>query len=161
MLGVQKRWGAIRSSPYKIIIILSVLLFFAALFICTGVIFAYGIMQLSLWVIIHTMSLFWAVRWPYSFRRVKVAGRLRYVHALSIALALLLPATTLIQLKDGYIATAYPTLVCIGRDTSTIYYFLVMPLSIILAVTSILKVLIFWILLKVCYFYYARSIDEC
>lgn len=90
------------------------------------------------------------MRYPFSYRVFKISGRIRYAHIISIILALVIPLPgALVHLKGGFVLTASPTVVCAGRSTDYNYYTIVLPLSIVLTITTCLIVLIFWTVLKV------------
>ena len=89
----------------------------------TGVVFAYGIVQLSLFLVFHTIVLFWALTSPFTFRKLKLSGHMHHIHIASIVLAIVLPlAAGLVPLKDGFLSTQYPTIVCLSRNVNYIYY---------------------------------------
>lgn len=114
--------------------------------------FPYIIKQIAILAAIYALFLFWGVAFPAQYERVKASKWLTFAHIISIMLALLMPLpAALVPLRDGFIATIHPTLFCLGRNFDVTYYSLVLPLSILLALTSILLVLVFWTVLKVCY----------
>lgn len=110
----------------------------------------YALQQVCIWGGVHAGFLFWGLRYPFSYRTFKLSGRARYAHIISILLAVLVPLPgALVHLEGGYVLTGSPSLVCAGRNTDYTYYTFILPLSIILAVTTCLLVLIFSIILKV------------
>ena len=110
----------------------------------------YCIQQICMWILLHALFLFWGVAFPFHYRQLKANNRLRYAHIISIALGIFVPLpSALAPLKDGYIVTSHPTVACAGRNTDITYYTFVLPLSILLAITSILLALMFWTLFKV------------
>ena len=83
---------------------------------------------------------------------MKESVNIRYAHVISVLVALVLPLIgALIHLKDGFISTRNPTLICIGRNTDYIYYMLVLPLSFIIGTAAYLLMYSAWILFKVSY----------
>jgi hypothetical protein len=103
-----------------------------------------------IWGGLHAGFVFWGLRYPFSYRTFKLLGRARYAHIISVLVAVLLPLpAALIHLKGGYVITANPSLTCAGRNTDYTYYTFVLPLSVMLTITTCLIVLIFWTLLKV------------
>ena len=120
------------------------------IFLRLGFLFTYGLEQLSMWGLLHAVFLFYAVVFPFSYRRLKLSGRIRYAHIFCVVLALVIPLpAALIHLKDGHNSIYTPTLVCAGRNTDYTYYTFVLPLSIILCVTSCLLVGIIWTIFNV------------
>lgn len=75
---------------------------------------------------------------------------MHYIHIASIVLAVLVPLPSgLVPLKDGYVTTEYPTILCISRNVDYIYGLFIAPVSVSLAVSTSLQLVLFWILLKV------------
>ena len=115
-----------------------------------GFVFIYLLGQTSMWGLIHGIFLLWAVRDPFGFRRLKKTGRIRYAHIICVAMAVVLPLVApCALLRDGYINTATPSQVCVGRSFSVTYYALILPVSFIVGLTSCLLSLFFWTLFKV------------
>ena len=111
--------------------------------------FTYILEQISILLLLHAIFLFWGVAFPFHYRKLKVNKHLRYAHIITVVLALVVPLlAALVPLKDGFIITSQPTLVCGGRNTDIIYYTFILPASILLAATSILLVLMFWTIFK-------------
>ena len=86
-----------------------------------------------MWGLLHAVFLFWAVVFPFSYRSLKLSGRIRYTHIFCVVLAVIVPLpAALAHLKDGYVINFTPTLVCTGRSEDYNFYTVVLPLSIIL-----------------------------
>lgn len=110
-----------------------------------GVTYVYSIWQVTIWVLLFAVILFWGVRFPFSYRKVKTTGNIRYVHIASIVLAVFFPlVAVLVNLRDGYTISVDSPHICIGRDLNYSYYTFLLPLTIALGATSFLLVLIFW-----------------
>ena len=115
-----------------------------------GVVFASGLQQLMMFGGSHAVFLFWAVVFPFSFRQLKLSGRMRYAHIISVILGILVPLPAgLTQLKDGYAASFTPTILCVGRNRDYTYYAFVLPSCIIMCTVSCLLVIIIWTIFKV------------
>ena len=118
--------------------------------IITGIVYSYGFLQMSLWTVFHVIALFWGLRFPFHYRKVKLDGYIKYIHIVSVVVAVLAPLIpALPPLKDGFIATGTPPLLCSVRNADYTYYLLILPISILLAVSTSFLVLIFWTVLKV------------
>ena len=99
---------------------------------------------------LHAVFLFWAVVFPFKYKEFQGLGKIRYAHIISVLVALILPLpAALVPLKDGFLSSRNPTLLCVGRNADYIYYFLVLPISIILGISSYLLVVTFWVIFKV------------
>ena len=115
-----------------------------------GIILAYGLAQLVLWVTFHAVSLCWGILFPFHFRRMKADKKLKYIHITTVLSALLLPTIpALLLLKDGYVIIDTPTTFCAGRSAAHTFYALILPLSIMLAIATSAFIIMLWILLKV------------
>ena len=55
----------------------------------------------------------------------------------------------LAHLKDGFVATTNPTIFCIGRNRDTVFYTLVLPISIFMAAGTCMMTLLFCHIIKV------------
>ena len=103
-----------------------------------------------MWAFLHGIFLFWAVVFPFNYRQLRISGRIRYAHIISVVLAVIIPLpAALVHLKDGHIAYHTPTLLCQSRNRDYTYYTLVLPVSIIMCITSCLLVVIIWTIFKV------------
>lgn len=123
---------------------------FTLLHTSVGFVLTYGVGNLCFWGFLHTVFMFWGVVYPFSYRQLKISGRIRYAHIISIILASVYPLpAALIHLQDGYIVTRSPAYACLGRNTDHTFYTFVLPVSIILAAIVCLLVLVFWTILKV------------
>ena len=117
-------------------------------------IFSYGLQQITMWGGLHATFLFWAVVFPFSYRQLKLSGRMRYAHIISVILAVVvpIPAALVHLLIDGYSASFSPTITCNGRNQDVTYYTFILPSSIIMCVITCLLVAIVWTIFKVqCY----------
>ena len=115
-----------------------------------GVVIYYCTEQVGMWIVLHTTFLFWGVVFPFSYRELRVSGRIRYAHIISVLLALIVPLLgALAPLKDGYVITRNPTLACQGRNSDHTYYTFILPATITLCITSCLLAVTFWTLFKV------------
>ena len=94
--------------------------------------------------------MYWSIRYPLNFRAVKISGKIRHIHALSITLAVILPLpAALIHLKGGFLITANPALICAGRNTDYTYFTFILPMSVVLAMATCIMMLIVWTVFKV------------
>lgn len=116
-----------------------------------GIAFTYFVIQVDAWAALHSSFLFWGVRFPFSYRHYKVSGKMRYAHIISVILVVLLPLPgPLVLLIDGYLITDNPNLVSAGRNTDHNFYLFTLLSTTLLAITSIMLVLLFWTIFKVC-----------
>ena len=104
-----------------------------------------------MWAVLHATFLFWAVRFPLSYRQLKTSGRIRYAHIISVVLAVIGPLVVpCISLRDGYSSISASTISCRGRNFELVYYATILPGSFLVGATSCLLVVIFWTIFKVC-----------
>ena len=104
-----------------------------------------------MWIVLHSLFLYWAIQFPFNYRQLKNSGRLRYAHMASLLLGLVIPLPAgLVPLRYGYVANVAPiAMVCLGSNKAVSYYTFILPVSIFLAVTVCLLVLMFWAIFKV------------
>lgn len=113
-------------------------------------VFIYCLEQTAIWAMLHAIFLFWSLRYPFKYRELKISERIRYAHIISVIVAIVVPLfPALINLKGGYVLTSIPSLACVGRSTEYIYYTIILPVSVILAILISLLALIVWTIFKV------------
>ena len=87
---------------------------------------------------------------PFHYRRLKKEGRIKYVHVVTVVLGLVLPAiSSLVPLIDGYTITPSPIDSCVARNMAVTFFTSILPISILLAVTSTVLIILFWTIFKV------------
>ena len=119
-------------------------------FLFLGFITVYYYSQVCLTLIIFLFFLLWGVAYPFSYKRLKISGNHRYAHIICVVLALVLPLLpALAQLKGGYVNLAGKPYYCFGRNPIINRYMFVLPLSIMVGISTYLLVVIFWIIFKV------------
>lgn len=110
----------------------------------------YNHVQLAVWMLLQAVFMFWSMAYPFSFRQLKISGRIRYAHIISVVLALLIPLPSVFTHFNGgniYITSSvYP---CLGRNYDYLYYSFILPMSILEVGGMILLVLIIWTIFKV------------
>ena len=115
-----------------------------------GCVYLYCLDQTIIWGFLHSVFLFWAVVFPFNYRQLRISGRIRYSHIISVVLAIVIPIpAALVHLKDGHNAGITEILACPGHNDDYTYYTLVLPVSIMLCTTLCLLVVILWIIFKV------------
>jgi hypothetical protein len=115
-----------------------------------GMVYVYGVLQLNIWAMFHALGLCWGIVFPFHYRAFKAEGKVKYVHIVSVIVALLVPTIpSLLYLKSGYAALFTPTRVCTGRSLTVTYFSFLLPSSIVLATTTFALGVVFWTILKV------------
>ena len=115
-----------------------------------GIAFYYTLMQSTLWVLFYVTALFWGIAFPFHYRNIKANGYIKYIHITAVAVAVLVPlVSSLAPLKDGFIPPRSTPIVCIAANADYTFYTLVLPISILLAISTCLLIFTFWIILKV------------
>ena len=110
----------------------------------------YRTLQIGLLVMFHALGLCWGIMFPSHYRRLKTEGRIKYIHVTTVVLALVLPAiSALLHLIDGYSIAPGPIDVCIGQNMAVTYFTTILPVSILLAMATLVLVIMFWKILKV------------
>ena len=107
-------------------------------------------MQIATWGALLAVFMYWSVAHPFNFRQLKITGKIRHAHIISIALAVVLPLpSALIHLSGGTIITANLVLPCLGRNSEYNFFSNILPVSILISITLCVLALIIWILFKV------------
>lgn len=78
--------------------------------------------------------------------------RHKYLYALVLLLGFLLPAVPIVAaftVAGGYQVSRFPPLFCVARDPPLIYYSLVMPMNVLIAIGVTMLTLIFWVVRRV------------
>ena len=116
------------------------------LFLFAGIVETYVIMQAIVLWILHVFATFWKVQFPFHSRYWDDIGRIKYVHAACVLLALLLPVIPpiAISLNGGFIMPRFPPIVCVGRKADATFYSFILPITIMLAVGTTLLLMILW-----------------
>ena len=116
----------------------------------TGIANLYLLLQITLWGTFHALGLCWGIAFPFHYRRFKTEGRVKYVHVITVILGLVLPAIpALVPLIDGYTITLSPIDICGPRDVAIAYFTMILPISILIAASSTVLIILFWIIFKV------------
>ena len=112
--------------------------------------YAYCLEQVCVWAFLHGIFLITAVLFPFNYRELRISGRIHYAHIISVVLDVIIPLpAALVHLEDGHIAFISPALLCRGRNGDYTYYTFILPVSIIMCITSYLLVVIIWTIFKV------------
>ena len=115
-----------------------------------GMVYVYGVLQLNIWAMFHALGLCWGIAFPFHYRRFKLEDKIKYIHIVTVTIALLLPTVpALLYLKSGYAALFTPTRVCTGRSLAVTYFAFLLPSSIVLATMTFALGVVFWTILKV------------
>ena len=110
----------------------------------------YVLTQVTLLLTFHSFGLFWSIVFPFHYRRFKLEKKIKYVHITTLVLFLVLPLfPALLHLIDGYRVGFGPLNSCAGHNRAVTYATTALPISIMLAITSSLMVIIFWTIFKV------------
>ena len=99
---------------------------------------------------------------PLQSRTYKAKQPAKYIHAIMVILALLLPLIPAVigEVIGGYTITSFPPIVCTGSDTDATFYSLVLPLIIIIIIGTSILLFIFWIIHKVQQFMTLKSLFD-
>ena len=102
-----------------------------------------------MWMLVFALFLFWGVVFPFSYRQFIDLGRVRYAHAISSTLSIILPLLpALLHLKDGYILSLHPPYICFGRNRDITFYSVILPLSMMLGRALCLVTIVLWTIFK-------------
>jgi len=144
------------------------------MFITAGILFTYGLLQLSVWWLIHTGMTFWKAGFPYHSRSYEISGRMRYIHWTSLTVGILFPFVPVVtsmgkfgvdvrQRADNYTSSQqlflsgglgfsmsrFPPILCTASDPEAIFYTTVLPIQFISLVGCSFLLIIFWTIYRV------------
>jgi hypothetical protein len=103
-----------------------------------------------LWGTFHALGLCWGIAFPFHYRRFKTEGRVKYVHIITVVLGVALPTIpALVPLVDGYTITLSGFDVCGGRNVAITFFTTILPISVLMAASSTVLIILFWIIFKV------------
>ena len=113
-----------------------------------GMVFTYTLVLLSIFFFLHILSVFWAVMFPFHARSFERKGYLKYVHFTMLAIALILPCESVAAAfaSGGY--KRFPPIMCYPNSTDVIQYGTIFPISIMVASSLSLVVVILWRIIK-------------
>ena len=112
----------------------------------SGIIEAYGILNVTLWWIFNISAVFWKVQFPFHSRYYDQTNQTRYVHIACVVAAIILPvyAPLAIALKGGFILSRFPPILCLGRNVDANFYAVLAPITILLGIGTTMLLLILW-----------------
>ena len=120
------------------------------LFTNTGIVGVYLLLHITLLVTFHAVGLSWGIIFPFHYRKFKADGRIKYIHATTIVLGLVLPAIpALLHLIEGYTIGIDLRSSCNGRNKKINYSLIILPISILGAVTASVFAILLWKIFKV------------
>lgn len=131
-----------------------------------GMVFTYTLIQLTVWWLFHTASLFWKIQFPFHAR---ASQRIKCIHISCFIVGILIPLIPIIasvaksaakfdsssgmgSFLDrglGFTVTRFPPVLCTGSDKDVVFYSVVMPIDIVLSVGCSMLIIMFWTIHKV------------
>ena len=130
--------------------IITITLVVLYLYLSTGIVVVYLLLQIILLMTFHAAGLCWGIIFPFHYRNFKARGRIKYIHATTVVLGLVLPAIpALLHLIDGYTIGIDLLSSCIGRNKNLNYFLQTLPMSILGAVTTSVFAILLWKIFKV------------
>ena len=132
-------------------------------------VFTYTLMQLTVWWLLHTTFLFWKIQFPFHSRSFEVTHRIKYIHIVCIIVGFLFPLVPIVtsmadfavDLKSsnssqsfvdggmGFTITRFPPILCTGSDRDAVFYSVVFPINLALAIGCTLLICTLWTIHKV------------
>ena len=119
--------------------------------VSAGVIYMYCLIQLELWEFFYCLILFWATVKPFHFGNFKTAGQLVYVHIAMVIIGIMLPfVPSFVGLSTGYShGIRDVSTLCGSANPDADVYTVMLPISVLVASSVSMLIVIFRILLKV------------
>ena len=124
----------------------------------------YSTLSGSLWWFMLATTLFWKIQFPFHSRSFQTTNKMKYLHIGCCLAGLLIPLIPVIALMSGYgvritssgrsfglgfTYVRFPPLPCNGNNHVILYYSLVLPTNILLAIGITFIILILRIVHKV------------
>ena len=114
----------------------------------SGSVYYYALLQLAIWWICHVAALFWKVNFPF---HAKAFNNVKFVHIMVVVVALLIPVAPVISafVTGGFTMSSFPPVFCVTKNSNAVYFTLILPISLIVAIGTTLLILILATILKV------------
>ena len=134
----------------------------------------YCLNQTWIWWFFHISSFFWKVVFPFHSRSFEVSGRIKHIHISCAVIGIVLPFIPIITSMSkfaadvhgqannesspgelflsgglGFASPRFPAILCVGSNRNVVFYSLVLPIDLILAIGCTLLLIIFWSVHKV------------
>ena len=125
----------------------------------------YAILQINIWWVLHAVSLFASVAFPYRFRALKNSSKVTYVHIGCVIAGLIIPIIPVIapMIDDaikrgrgeavigtlGYIPANSPPLLSYGVDGDVVFFSSILPSIILVEIGVVILILTIWYIHKV------------
>ena len=92
-------------------------------------------------------ALFWKVKFPF---HAKAFNNVKFVHIMVVVAALLLPVAPVISafVTGGFTIGHFPPLLCVAKNGNAVYFTLILPISLIVAIGTTLLIIILATILK-------------
>eukprot|EP00731_Ephydatia_muelleri_P010669 Em0005g1255a len=112
----------------------------------SGSVLFFCLMELAVLWIFHVAVIFWNVIFPLQVMDFNSRHWMKYIHALIVCVALLIPATTVAVVfgTGGFVSGTFPPLLCVSKSSEAAFYALVLPISIIIPSGVTLLLVVFW-----------------
>lgn len=125
------------------------------------------ILQINLWWVIHMAALFWKVQFPVQAKVLQPSKRLKLIHALCVAVGLLVPLIpAVVPIIDdilqksnqpvpgtlGFGVALFPPILCSGLNENITFYTLILPNVCLVLFGTVTLVLAIWKIHKVRFF---------
>ena len=128
---------------------------------------AYSTLAVSLWWFMLAAALFWKIRFPHHSRSFQNTNKMACLHIGCGLAGLLIPLVPVIALMSGYAVrikssgesfisgglgftnVRFPPQPCNGNNKAIVFYSIILPTNLLLAIGITLTILILWIIHKV------------
>ena len=124
-----------------------------------GIVFYYCLLQIAIFWLCHVLTIFFGLKFPFQARALQQTHRMKYIHITCVIIGLFLPLTpvitTMAQFSHrkslleariggyGFGIRRFPPLLCVGKHDNSVFYSLILLLSIILVVGTTFFAFIF------------------
>ena len=128
-----------------------ILLPFIFSYVYIGVVTYYTVLQICYWWVFHIVTISFTLKFPIVSRSVKKSKRVVVIHAIMVAVAILLPFATVIAAfsTGGFTHASAISPVCSPQNSNVTFYGIVLPVGIMLALGVPMIISTLWIVIKV------------
>lgn len=120
------------------------------MYVCIGVMNVYLAQEMAYWLLFYALGVFWATAFPFKYKMAKANGRIKPVCILTVIIGILIPLPSFLLILDGYYSTnIYHNGYLTAKNPRLYYLTSILHFSVIVAITTSLLIIIFWIVFKV------------
>ena len=111
------------------------------LFSLSGILQQYSLIQVSYWMLFYALEVYWSLKFPFSYKRAKDGGKLRYFSATTVFISVVFPSLALILAADEFYPTTIVYSACSSRNPTLFNLVSILHLSLTMYICSVVILL--------------------